>query len=95
MSKVSEKDFKVFVQEVATVIGMMGTDIGKTQALIYAILEDMGKVEKPNCASCKEQLVIPILASLEKSEVCPNCGDNVYGTTQVSFEDWDNGREEE
>jgi len=95
MSKVKQEDFTRFVNEVAEAINIIGNDVGKMQVIIYNLLDEMGKVEKPTCVNCGEQLMIPIVKNLVKNENCPRCGSNIYGIEQPSFEDWDNGRKEE
>lgn len=88
---VTQEDFATFVKEVATALTIMGTDIMKMQTIFYNYLDEVGKMEKPTCVSCKEQLMIPLVKGIEKSEICPNCGNNIYGAEAVTFEDWDEG----
>ena len=89
--KVSQEDFENFVKEVAHVISIMGADVMKMQTIMYNLLDEMGKVEKPSCVSCKETLLIPVVQNVDKSEVCPNCGENIFGNEQTTFESWDDG----
>jgi len=93
MSKVKQEDFKKFVSEVALAINMIGNDLIKTQTILYNLLDEMGKMEKPTCNTCGKDLMIPILNNIERNETCPLCGDNIYGSEQPSFENWDNGTE--
>ena len=92
--KVEQEHFENFIQEVAGVISIMGADIMKIQTIMYNLLDEMGKVEKPTCVSCKETLLIPIVQNVDKSDNCPSCGENIYGKEQTTFESWDNGEEE-
>lgn len=88
--KATQEDFENFVKEVAHVISIMGADVMKMQTIMYNLLDEMDKVEKPICVSCKETLLIPIVQNVEKSDICPNCGENIYGSEQTTFESWDN-----
>ena len=92
---VKEEAFKTFVNEVALAVNMIGNDLMKTQKILYSLMDELNMIEKPNCVHCKEQLMIPILEGLERSEDCPNCGKNIYGAGQPSFEDWDDGTDSE
>ena len=89
--KVEKEEFDKFVQEVAHVISIMGADIMKMQTIMYNLLDELDKVEKPICVSCKEVLFIPIVKNVERSDVCPSCGENIYGAEQTTFESWDEG----
>ncbi len=87
--KVEQEAFENFVREVAGVISIMGADIMKMQTIMYNLLDEMGKIEKPICVACKEQLMIPVVKNVDKSDICPNCGENIYGKEQTTFESWD------
>ena len=89
--KVKQEDFENFVQEVAHVISVIGADVMKMQTIVYNLLDEMGKVEKPTCVSCKEKLLIPVVQNIDRSDDCPNCGENIYGNEQTTFESWDEG----
>tara|TARA_R100000951_G_scaffold94157_1_gene82828 strand:+ start:15709 stop:16002 length:294 start_codon:yes stop_codon:yes gene_type:complete len=91
MTKVRQEDFERFVNEVAQAINMIGNDLGKTQAIMYNLLDELGKLEKPTCVHCDKTLMIPIVKNINKSENCPYCGQNIYGSDQPTFEDWDAG----
>lgn len=96
--KVKQEHFENFVQEVAGVVSILGGDLMKVQMILYNLLDEMGQLEKPICVSCKETLMIPVVKNIEKSDDCPNCGENIYGKEQTTFENWDEGqaqREEE
>ena len=89
MAKVEQEAFENFVNEVANVITIMGTDVMKIQTILYNLLDELDMVEKPICVSCKEQLYIPIVKGVDKSDICPSCGENIYGNEQATFETWD------
>ncbi|MAR83304.1 MAG: hypothetical protein CMF55_00715 [Legionellales bacterium] len=87
--KVEQEQFERFVQEVSQVITIMGADVMKMQSMMYNLLDELGKVEKPVCVACKEVLIIPVIKGIEKSDICPACGENIYGSGQTTFESWD------
>jgi formylmethanofuran dehydrogenase subunit E len=93
--KVNAEDFERFVREVAGALTMIGADLGKMQTLLYASLNQQGFIDEVKCPHCKEELMIPTLPDIEKSSVCPACGEDIYEGTQTTFETWDLGGEEE
>jgi predicted RNA-binding Zn-ribbon protein involved in translation (DUF1610 family) len=93
--KVKQEHFDNFVQEVAGVVSILGGDLMKVQLILYNLLDEMGKIEKPICVSCKESLMIPVVKNIEKSDDCPNCGENIYGKGTTTFENWDEGQDGE
>ena len=70
----------------------MVQEVMKHNVLIYALLEDMGKMEKITCVNCKDEVARPTLSGLEQNDDCPSCGKNLFGTEQTSL---DNILEEE
>ena len=58
----------------------------KHNVLIYALLEDMGKMEKITCVNCKDEVARPTLSGLEQNDDCPSCGKNLFGTEQTSLD---------
>ncbi len=70
----------------------MVQEVMKHNVLIYALLEDMGKMEKITCVNCKDEVARPTLSELEQNDDCPSCGKNLFGTEQTSL---DNILEEE
>jgi PHP family Zn ribbon phosphoesterase len=91
MTKVKQEDFERFVNEVAQAINFIGSDLGKVQTIMYNLLDELGKLEKPTCVNCETQLMIPIVKNIIKNENCPYCGENIYGSEQPTFVDWDAG----
>ena len=79
-----EKEFHGFANAAAT-------DLMKVNRLLYAVMEDMGKLEKLNCASCGEEILRPNLDGLEQTEDCPACGRNIYGSDQTTLDDLQKG----
>ena len=92
---VTQDDFGTFVKEVATALTIMGGDLMRMQQIFYNYLNEMGKMETPTCVHCKEQLLIPIVNGIEKSEISPQCNNNIYGKGTTTFENWDAGNNEE
>ena len=35
------------------------------------------------------------MKAIEKSDVCPHCGKDIFGKQQTTFENWDDGISEE
>jgi predicted RNA-binding Zn-ribbon protein involved in translation (DUF1610 family) len=91
MTKVRQEDFERFVSEVAQAVNIIGNDVGKIQAIMYNLLDELDKLEKPTCVHCNKTLMIPIVKNITKSESCPYCGQNIYGADQPTFENWDAG----
>jgi len=89
--KVEREHFEKFVQEVAEVVSILGADLLKVQTILYNLLDEMGQIEKPTCVSCNENLMIPIVQNVDRSDTCPNCGENIYGMEKTTFENWDKG----
>ena len=95
MAKVSDKEFEEFKNEVMEAFKFIGYDHGRTKNLLFALLEQEKHIERVVCKNCKEELLIPVLEGIEKSDICPACGENVYGHEQTTFENWDAGISEE
>lgn len=93
--KVKAEDFENFARDLTNVLTIMGADLMKVQKLLYALLSEQGYVDERVCPHCKEELMIPNLPTIEKSDTCPACGKNIYEGTQTTFESWDAGGEEE
>jgi formylmethanofuran dehydrogenase subunit E len=89
--KATKEDVKALANEVTKILQMMGGDLMRLQTLVYTHLEEEGKVERIICKSCKEELLRPNIKAIEKSDVCPHCGGNIFGTEQTTFENWDDG----
>ncbi len=64
----------------------MVQEVMKHNVLIYALLEDMGKMEKITCVNCKDEVARPTLSGLEQNDDCPSCGKNLFGTEQTSLD---------
>tara|TARA_R110002020_G_scaffold390629_1_gene601077 strand:+ start:2421 stop:2708 length:288 start_codon:yes stop_codon:yes gene_type:complete len=92
--KATQSDFEEFAREVAEAMNIVGIDLLKIQRLLYALMEATGNMEYRACPSCGENLLIPDLPTIEKSEICPKCEANIHQSTQTTFEDWDSGEEE-
>tara|TARA_Y100001938_G_scaffold135338_1_gene196875 strand:- start:452 stop:778 length:327 start_codon:yes stop_codon:yes gene_type:complete len=53
----------------------VGNDLQRFQALIMALMKDLGRVEIYNCSECEEKGIwFPVLSSLEVEPDCPSCG---------------------
>lgn len=92
--KANQSDFEEFAREVATAMNIVGMDLMRMQRLLYALMEATGHMEHRECPSCNENLLIPDLPTIEKSDICPTCEANIHQSTQTTFEDWDSGEEE-
>jgi len=95
MSKITREEFESFKNEVMEAFRFIGFDSNRTKNLLFASLEEDGKMERVVCDSCKEELLLPVLKAIDKSDICPACGENVYGGKQTNFENWDAGLTEE
>lgn len=91
MTKVSRKEFEDFKKEIIETFTFVGYDHSRTKNLLFALLEQENHMERVVCKNCKEELLIPVLEGIEKSDICPACGENVYGHEQTTFENWDDG----
>jgi formylmethanofuran dehydrogenase subunit E len=89
--KASKDDVKALASEVTRILQIMGGDLMRLQTLVYTHLEEEGKIERIVCANCKEELLRPNMKDIEKSDICPHCGGDIYGTEQTTFENWDDG----
>lgn len=82
-----EEEFHGFANAVAG-------DLMKIHHLVYAFLEEEGKLQTLTCSNCQEQVMRPNLSKLEQSNDCPACGHDLIKGTQTKIEAWDNGEEE-
>jgi hypothetical protein len=73
----------------------MGNDVMKLQMMLYNLLNDMGKMDKLICPSCKEEVIRPILPNIPLEDVCPSCGGDLFDKDQMTIDDWDNAKVEE
>lgn len=62
-------------------------EVMKHNTLIYAMLEDMGKMEKVVCENCNEEVARPILKGLDNNDDCPSCGKSLFVSKQADLED--------
>ena len=62
-------------------------EVMKHNTLIYALLNDMGKMEKIICENCGEEVARPVLKDLENNDDCPSCGKSLFVTKQADLED--------
>lgn len=90
-----DKVMKAFAGEVSQSLMQIGGDLMKVQNLLYLHLQEEDKLEKIACAFCKNELLRPNIKGIEKSDICPACGKNIFENKQTTFEDWDSGKEEE
>ena len=89
--KATKEDVKTLASEVTKILQLMGGDLMRLQTLVYTHLEEEGKVEKLICNNCKEELLRPNMKAIEKSDICPHCGEDIFGAEQTTFENWDDG----
>ena len=62
-------------------------EVMKHNTLIYALLDDMNKMEKIICENCKEEVARPILKGIANNDECPSCKRSLFIKTQVSLDD--------
>tara|TARA_R100000234_G_scaffold33008_1_gene19408 strand:- start:50 stop:364 length:315 start_codon:yes stop_codon:yes gene_type:complete len=62
-------------------------EVMKHNTLIYAMLSDMGKMEKIICENCGEEVARPVLKDIENTDDCPSCGKSLFITKQADLED--------
>ncbi len=79
-----EKEFHGFGNAAAT-------ELMKHGKLIYALLDDLGKLETLTCENCKEEISRPVLKDIENTDECPSCGRSLFIKTQVSLDDLHRG----
>tara|TARA_R110002020_G_scaffold136280_1_gene304015 strand:+ start:996 stop:1292 length:297 start_codon:yes stop_codon:yes gene_type:complete len=82
-----EEEFHAFGNAVAK-------DMMKLHHLVYAFLDDSGKLQTLTCSECQEQVMRPKLANLDQSDECPSCGHDLIKGVQTKIEAWDDGEEE-
>ena len=80
-----------FSTEVSNVLQILGSDVMKIQKILYNHLDEEGKIERIICKSCGQELLRPDIKGVEKSDICPSCGNNIFEGEQTTFENWDNG----
>jgi hypothetical protein len=90
-----DEDLEMFMRETVKVIQYMGNDVMKLQMMLYNLLNDMGKMDKLICPSCKEEVIRPILPNIPLEDVCPSCGGDLFDKDQMTIDDWDNAKVEE
>tara|TARA_R100001443_G_C3311261_1_gene167797 strand:- start:27 stop:320 length:294 start_codon:yes stop_codon:yes gene_type:complete len=93
--KATKEDVQALANEITRILQVMGGDLLRLQTLVYTHLEEEGKVERIICKGCKEELLRPSMKAIEKSDVCPHCGKDIFGKQQTTFENWDDGISEE
>ena len=86
-TKQLQAELNTTTNEFRSFANAMIPEVMKHSALIYAVLEEMGKMEKITCANCKEEVARPTLSELEQNDDCPACGKNLFGTEQTSLDD--------
>jgi|TARA_R110001606_G_scaffold387702_1_gene552569 hypothetical protein len=87
-----EEEIQTFMGETINVINYMGDIMNKNQILLYNLMDELNLLNKLECHSCKEEVLIPMLKNIPRAESCPNCQESMLGEgEQTNFEDWDNG----
>lgn len=61
-------------------------EVMKHNTLIYAMLEDAGKMEKIVCENCGEEVARPVLKGLDNNDDCPSCGESLFIKKQVKLD---------
>lgn len=89
------KDMEEMKVVVNQLINAMTNDMGRLNGIVYAMLQEDGRLKESNCPSCGQVLFEPILKALPRASTCPACGHDMENTTQMSIEDWDSGTTEE
>jgi len=90
-----DEDMQTFANETVNVIQHMGNDVVRLQMLVDNLLEDLGKLNKISCPSCEEEILRPEVKGIPLQDICPSCQSSLLDGEQTSFEDWDNGAEDE
>ena len=86
-TKQLQAELNTTTNEFRSFANAMIPEVMKHNALIYAMLEEMGKMEKITCANCKEEVARPTLSGLEQNDDCPACGKNLVDKVQTSLDD--------
>lgn len=89
------KDMKEMQNVINQLINAMSNDMARINGIVYALLQEDGRLKESNCPSCKQVLFEPQLKALPKAETCPACGHSMEESEQMSIEDWDSGITEE
>jgi len=89
------KDMKEMQNVINQLINAMSNDMSRINGIVYALLQEDGRLKESNCASCGQVLFEPLLKALPKAENCPACGHSMDDTEQMSIEAWDSGKTEE
>jgi len=78
-------------------INAMSNDMARVNGIMYAMLQEDGRLKESNCPKCGQVLFEPQLKALPKALVCPACGHDMHEeqTTIEDFAAWDDGQEEE
>ena len=63
------------------------SELMKHGKIIYALLEDLGKLENLICENCKETISRPIIKGIENTDECPSCKRSLFKKTQISLDD--------
>jgi len=72
--------------EFARFANAAATDIMKLNHLVYAMLDEQGKITKITCTNCGQEAVQADIEGVEQSEQCPHCGQNLHEATQTTLE---------
>lgn len=89
------KDMEEMKVVVNQLINAMSNDMARINGIVYALLQEDGRLKESNCPSCAQVLFEPILKALPKALTCPACGHDMQDKAQMSIQDWDDGRTEE
>tara|TARA_R100000388_G_scaffold27005_1_gene21071 strand:+ start:265 stop:576 length:312 start_codon:yes stop_codon:yes gene_type:complete len=82
---------QTFMTQTVQAFGIVDNQLSKLNILLFALLKEMGKSEDVVCANCGESITRPLIDGLPKQDDCPTCGENLFGKTQTTVEDWDSG----
>ena len=85
-TKQLQQELSEFRNEMSQFANVMVAEVMKHNTLIYAILEDAGKMEKITCENCGEEVARPVLKGLENNDECPACAESLFVKTQVKLD---------
>jgi|TARA_R110002012_G_scaffold125464_2_gene276989 formylmethanofuran dehydrogenase subunit E len=74
-------------REFSSFANAAATDIMKLNHIIYGLLDEAGKISRIECVNCKEEAIRPNIEGLENSDICPNCGRNLFNKEQTTLDD--------
>ena len=79
-----------FMRQTIDALTLADSQISRLNIILFALLEDLGKLEVINCRKCGEGITRPVINGLPNKSECPACDKNLIVDKQTAVEDWDN-----